>query len=136
MWCADYCRKAYKKTHITRSDLRTATACQRENSFYVHTLRAFRDRRYEYKDLLKVESTPFAARFNTYMQGCKKALDSALTSGDAADIKSARANEILYDSLQLAHKCILNSFYGYVMRRCSRWFSMIGRCVLHGREHH
>ena len=24
---------------------------------------------------------------------------------------------ILYDSLQLAHKCILNSFYGYVMRK-------------------
>lgn len=38
---------------------------------------------------------------------------------------------ILYDSLQLAHKCILNSFYGYAMRRGfllflprSRWFSM------------
>ena len=30
----------------------------------------------------------------------------------------------LYDSLQLAHKCILNSFYGYVMRRGARWFSM------------
>lgn len=24
---------------------------------------------------------------------------------------------VLYDSLQLAHKCILNSFYGYVMRK-------------------
>ena len=24
---------------------------------------------------------------------------------------------VLYDSLQLAHKCILNSFYGYVMVR-------------------
>lgn len=31
---------------------------------------------------------------------------------------------ILFDSLQLAHKCILNSFYGYVMRRGSRWYSM------------
>lgn len=31
---------------------------------------------------------------------------------------------ILYDSLQLAHKCILNSFYGYVMRRGARWYSM------------
>ncbi|KNC70827.1 hypothetical protein SARC_16640, partial [Sphaeroforma arctica JP610] len=31
---------------------------------------------------------------------------------------------VLYDSLQLAHKCILNSFYGYVMRRGARWFSM------------
>lgn len=24
---------------------------------------------------------------------------------------------MVYDSLQLAHKCILNSFYGYVMRK-------------------
>ena len=30
----------------------------------------------------------------------------------------------LWDSLQLAHKCILNSFYGYVMRRGARWYSM------------
>ena len=28
------------------------------------------------------------------------------------------------DSLQLAHKCILNSFYGYVMRKGARWKSM------------
>ena len=32
--------------------------------------------------------------------------------------------ERLYESLQLAHKVILNSFYGYVMRRGARWFSM------------
>ena len=32
--------------------------------------------------------------------------------------------EILMDSLQLAHKCILNSFYGYVMRKGARWKSM------------
>ena len=25
---------------------------------------------------------------------------------------------------QLAHKCILNSFYGYVMRKGARWYSM------------
>jgi DNA polymerase elongation subunit (family B) len=25
---------------------------------------------------------------------------------------------------QLAHKCILNSFYGYVMRKGARWRSM------------
>ena len=30
---------------------------------------------------------------------------------------SCKNKEVLYDSLQLAHKCILNSFYGYVMRR-------------------
>lgn len=43
---------------------------------------------------------------------------------DAGAIKSAKSREVLYDSLQLAHKCILNSFYGYVMRKGSRWFSM------------
>ena len=32
-------------------------------------------------------------------------------------IKSANSRVVLYDSLQLAHKCILNSFYGYVMRK-------------------
>lgn len=33
---------------------RVAGVCQRENSFYVDTVRAFRDRRYEYKGLNKV----------------------------------------------------------------------------------
>ena len=33
---------------------RRTTICQRENSFYVDTVRAFRDRRYEYKALNKV----------------------------------------------------------------------------------
>ena len=31
---------------------------------------------------------------------------------------------VLFESLQLAHKCILNSFYGYVMRKGARWYSM------------
>jgi DNA polymerase epsilon subunit 1 len=47
----------------------------------------------------------------------KKQVSQAIASGDIAEIKSARNREVLYDSLQLAHKCILNSFYGYVMRR-------------------
>ena len=51
---ADYCRKAYKKTKITSQEKRIATICQRENSFYVDTVRAFRDRRYEFKGLTKV----------------------------------------------------------------------------------
>lgn len=37
--------------------------------------------------------------------------------GDAAEVKRCKNMEVLYDSLQLAHKCILNSFYGYVMRK-------------------
>lgn len=50
----DYCRKAYKKTKVTRLEERVTTICQKENSFYVDTVRAFRDRRYEYKGLSKV----------------------------------------------------------------------------------
>ncbi|KAK0098900.1 hypothetical protein PV326_000061 [Microctonus aethiopoides] len=105
----EYCKKAYKKVKITRMEERTQTVCQKENSFYVDTVRAFRDRRYEYKTLNKVAKQQVAA---------------AVAKGDAAEIKLAKNREILYDSLQLAHKCILNSFYGYVMRRGSRWFSM------------
>ncbi|XP_017892120.1 DNA polymerase epsilon catalytic subunit A [Ceratina calcarata] len=105
----EYCRKAYKKVKITSMEERTQTICQKENSFYVDTVRAFRDRRYEYKALTKVAKQQVAA---------------AVAKGDAGDIKSAKNREVLYDSLQLAHKCILNSFYGYVMRRGSRWFSM------------
>uniref|UniRef100_A0A3B4CS33 DNA polymerase epsilon catalytic subunit n=1 Tax=Pygocentrus nattereri TaxID=42514 RepID=A0A3B4CS33_PYGNA len=105
----DYCRKAYKKVHLTRLEERVTTICQRENSFYVDTVRAFRDRRYEFKGLHKV---------------WKKKLSAAQESGDAAEVKRCKNMEILYESLQLAHKCILNSFYGYVMRKGSRWYSM------------
>ncbi|KAM9811154.1 DNA polymerase epsilon catalytic subunit A [Neosynchiropus ocellatus] len=106
---ADYCKKAYKKTHVTRLEERVTTICQRENSFYVDTVRAFRDRRYEFKGLHKV---------------WKKKLSAAQDSGDAAEVKRCKNMEILYESLQLAHKCILNSFYGYVMRKGARWYSM------------
>ncbi|CAG9565610.1 unnamed protein product [Danaus chrysippus] len=106
---ADYCKVVYKKTKVTRNEVRTTTICQKENSFYVDTVRAFRDRRYEYKALNKQ---------------AKALVAEAVRAGDAADIKNARSREVLYDSLQLAHKCILNSFYGYVMRRGARWHSM------------
>ena len=33
----------------TKTELREATICQREHPFYVNTIKAFRDRRYEYK---------------------------------------------------------------------------------------
>uniref|UniRef100_A0A8C5NU58 DNA polymerase epsilon catalytic subunit n=1 Tax=Jaculus jaculus TaxID=51337 RepID=A0A8C5NU58_JACJA len=106
---ADYCRKAYKKIHMTKVEERLTTICQRENSFYVDTVRAFRDRRYEFKGLHKV---------------WKKKLSAAMEAGDAAEVKRCKNMEVLYDSLQLAHKCILNSFYGYVMRKGARWYSM------------
>lgn len=97
-----YCRKVYKKLKVTKVEERTTTICQKENSFYVDCVRAFRDRRYEYKGLSKK---------------AKHQVSQAIKGGDAGEIKSAKNREILYDSLQLAHKCILNSFYGYVMRR-------------------
>ena len=76
-----------------------AGICMRENPFYIDTVKAFRDRRYEYKGLNK---------------DWGKKLSKAKESGNAAEIQNAANMCVLYDSLQLAHKCILNSFYGYV----------------------
>lgn len=50
---SEYCRRTYKKVKETRTEVRTQTICEKENSFYVDTVRAFRDRRYEYKGLTK-----------------------------------------------------------------------------------
>ncbi|KAJ9072333.1 DNA polymerase epsilon catalytic subunit [Entomophthora muscae] len=104
-----YCRKVYNKIKDTDVVEKTSTVCQRENPFYIDTVRSFRDRRYEYKGLHKT---------------WKGKLDAALRVTDAAAIEEANKLIIVYDSLQLAHKCILNSFYGYVMRKGSRWYSM------------
>ncbi|GMR54261.1 hypothetical protein PMAYCL1PPCAC_24456, partial [Pristionchus mayeri] len=104
----DYCRRVYGKQHITRNEMRESTICQRENAFYVDTVKNFRDRRYEYKDKLKK---------------AKSELDK-VDKNDASAVKRAQGMCVLFESLQLAHKCILNSFYGYVMRKGSRWFSM------------
>ncbi|CAD6189723.1 unnamed protein product, partial [Caenorhabditis auriculariae] len=105
----DYSRRVYGKTHMTRLEMRNTTICQRENHFYVETVKAFRDRRYEYKELLKKS---------------KASLDQAIAANDLTTMTTAKLEMVLYESLQLAHKCILNSFYGYVMRKGSRWFSM------------
>ncbi|EPY23237.1 DNA polymerase epsilon catalytic subunit [Strigomonas culicis] len=103
---SEYSRKAYGKIHESREVMRSNVVCQRENSFYVDTVRLFRDRRYEYKVALK---------------NWKKKLDAAK---DMEEIKMCQSRCVQMESLQLAHKCILNSFYGYVMRKGSRWSSM------------
>lgn len=103
----DYSRKVYKKTHETKIVKKETIICQKENSFYIDTVRDFRDRRYTYKGLHKT---------------WKKNLDKA--GGSVMETMEAKKMIILYDSLQLAHKCILNSFYGYVMRKGARWHSM------------
>ena len=101
-----YSKNAYKKTKVTEEITRTDTVCMRENDFYVNTVREFRDRRYEYKKLTKVWGKKVGAAQTPQQK--RHAEDTAL----------------VYDSLQVAHKCILNSFYGYVMRKGARWRSM------------
>ena len=106
----DYSKKIYHKIHDSKTMEREAIICQRENPFYVDTVRDFRDRRYDFKGKQKV---------------WKNKTDALQSSGAAAvEIDEAKKMIVLYDSLQLAHKVILNSFYGYVMRKGSRWYSM------------
>lgn len=47
-----------------------------------------------------------------------------MKKNDGLGAKEAEGMMILYESMQLAHKIILNSFYGYVMRKGARWYSM------------
>lgn len=51
-----YSHSVYKQNHISKVELKADTVCMRENSFYVDTVRDFRDRRYDYKTLVKVWS--------------------------------------------------------------------------------
>ncbi|KAI9829581.1 MAG: DNA polymerase epsilon catalytic subunit [Sarea resinae] len=106
----DYSKKIYHKIHDARTIEREAIICQRENPFYVDTVRKFRDRRYDFKGQQKV--------WKNKTQTLKSSGASPL------QVEDAKKMIVLYDSLQLAHKVILNSFYGYVMRKGSRWYSM------------
>jgi DNA polymerase epsilon subunit 1 len=105
-----YSQKIYHKIHDSKTIEREAIICQRENPFYIDTVRDFRDRRYDYKGKQKA------------WKGKTEALKSAGAS--QAEIENGKKMIVLFDSLQLAHKVILNSFYGYVMRKGSRWYSM------------
>ncbi|KAF2018505.1 DUF1744-domain-containing protein [Aaosphaeria arxii CBS 175.79] len=106
----DYSKKIYHKIHDAKTIEREAIICQRENPFYIDTVRDFRDRRYDYKGRQKI------------WKGKTEALKSA--GAPAAEIDEAKKMIVLFDSMQLAHKVILNSFYGYVMRKGSRWYSL------------
>ncbi|OWB70657.1 hypothetical protein B5S31_g336 [[Candida] boidinii] len=105
---SDYSRKVYHRIKQSEVVEREAIVCQRENPFYVNTVRSFRDRRYDFKGLAKKW----------------KGKAAAIPKSDKHAIDEAKKMIVLYDSLQLAHKVILNSFYGYVMRKGSRWYSM------------
>ena len=65
--------------------------------------------RYEFKNLVKVHKN----NENDYVQ-----------KNNHAKAQESKDLVCLYESLQLAHKVILNSFYGYVMRKGARWYSM------------
>eukprot|EP00400_MALV-I_sp_L67-5_P001310 gene1310-583_t len=104
-----FSQKAYKRIKNSIEEMQEDIVCQRENPFYVDTVRNFRDRRYVFKRAVK-----------TWFGNLK---DAEKENDEKAKI---HANDMmtLNDSLQLAHKCILNSFYGYVMRKGARWHSM------------
>ncbi|KAI1007367.1 DNA polymerase epsilon catalytic subunit A [Podosphaera aphanis] len=105
-----FSQKIYHRIHESKTIEREAIICQRENPFYIDTVRDFRDRRYDYKGKQK---------------SWKGKTESLKASGaPASEVENAKKMIVLYDSLQLAHKVILNSFYGYVMRKGSRWYSM------------
>jgi DNA polymerase epsilon subunit 1 len=106
----DYSKKIYHKIHDQTTIEREAIICQRENPFYVDTVVSFRDRRYDFKGKQKV------------WKGKTEELKAAGAS--AAQVEDAKKMVVLFDSMQLAHKVILNSFYGYVMRKGSRWYSL------------
>ena len=90
---------------------RLAESASARTAFTYDTVRDFRDRRYEYKGLNKMWKGKLEER------GARAATPSRCR-------RRSRHGDALYDSLQLAHKCILNSFYGYVMRKGARWYSM------------
>lgn len=95
--------------HISRQEIRKDTVCMRENSFYVDTVKAFRDRRYDFKAAVKSSKSKY---------------EQFVRENNHSAAKQAKELMALYESLQLAHKIILNSFYGYVMRKGARWYSM------------
>jgi DNA polymerase epsilon subunit 1 len=104
-----YCSSVYKQNKTNETILKSDIVCMRENPFYVDTVRDFRDRRYQFKNLCKDWTGK---------------MKEAAAEGDSFEEERARNLVALYESLQLAHKIILNSFYGYVMRRGARWYSM------------
>ena len=131
-----YSHKVYKKTKITQEETRTDTVCMRENPFYVETVRNFRDRRYDYKLLTKDWKAKKKAAEKVNDKAAMKTADDMSLVYDSLQVSRVESSRVeprattkltLFISLgimQVAHKCILNSFYGYVMRKGARWRSM------------
>lgn len=98
----EYSKTIHKRVKKTEENLEDIYICQREIPFYVETVKKFRDQRYVYKDLYK----------------------KALQTFEQSPTNENKKNLVVYNSIQVAYKCILNSFYGYAMRVGSRWFSL------------
>ncbi|KAI4291287.1 DNA polymerase epsilon subunit 1 [Pancytospora philotis] len=98
----EYSKKIYKRVKKVETKQEELTVCQREVPFYVETIRKFRDQR------------------NVVKRYYKAAVDAYERNPSAENKKKT----VVYNSLQIAYKCVLNSFYGYVMRKGSRWFSL------------
>ncbi|ELA42787.1 uncharacterized protein VICG_00102 [Vittaforma corneae ATCC 50505] len=99
---SEYSKKIYKRVKKVEENKEDIYICQREIPFYVETVRKFRDQRYVYKNLYKKAAQEY----------------------EKNPTSENKKNLVVYNSLQVAYKCILNSFYGYAMREGSRWFSL------------
>ncbi|ORD95086.1 DNA polymerase [Enterospora canceri] len=97
-----YSKTIYKRSKCKEEVMQGSVVCQREVPFYVDTVKLFRNQRYKYKAEHKA--------------ACKVA--------DEKPTKENRDKSSILNSLQIAYKCILNSFYGYVMNKGSRWWSI------------
>ncbi|EFO63005.1 DNA polymerase epsilon, catalytic subunit [Giardia lamblia P15] len=120
-----YSKSQYKLKQKTEEMRRKTIVCQRENSFFIDTVRKFRDRRYRFKR----EQKDHSLKLSTAKKQLAKLIEAGLEASEDAqnlrrEIDSQAGLIVLKESLQLAHKCILNSFYGYAMRKGSRWYSL------------
>ncbi|KAI5192514.1 DNA polymerase epsilon subunit 1 [Nematocida sp. AWRm77] len=106
---AEHSKKTNKKTREVVIEEKQSIICQKENPFYVDAVRKFRDRRNEYKAMTKKAKAQSA---------------EARAQKRREDAEEFSKKASVYDSLQIAHKCVLNSFYGYVMKKGARWHSM------------
>ncbi|KAL6122897.1 DNA polymerase [Nucleospora cyclopteri] len=97
-----YSKAVYKKTKRKEEKTQNVTVCQKEIPFYVDTVKLFRDTRYKYKSKYK----------------------KALVEFEKNPTKKNKESMFIFNSLQIAYKTVLNSFYGYVMRKGSRWWSI------------
>ncbi|TNJ30205.1 DNA polymerase epsilon, catalytic subunit [Giardia muris] len=119
-----YSRTQYHMKRKTEELRRKTVVCQRENGFFIDTVRSFRDRRYEFKGTQKKYTKLLGEAETLLAELLASGTQSAQISKVRQDIEMYRGQVVLAESLQLAHKCILNSFYGYAMRKGSRWYSL------------